>query len=410
MRTEDIRFPGSQVELAGRLSFPDGDINSVAVFAHCFTCSQDIPAVTRITSSLSNHGVAVMSFDFTGLGHSHGEFSDTNFSTNVVDVQKAIEHLRSLGLMPTLLIGHSLGGAAVLQVASKLDEIEAVVTIGAPSGPQHLEGLLADSVAEIEHKGQATVTLANRDFVFKDQFLRDIESSDILSCVNRMRAALLVMHSPLDNTVGIENAEEIFDAAKHPKSFVSLDDADHLLRRVKDSEYVAEMIVSWASRYVTAAEHTSGPEAGDGSIVVSEVSADGFQQDILIGSKHALLADEPEDFGGQDTGPTPYQLVAAGLGACTSMTLRMYAKRKQIPLSHVSVEVTHDKRHAEVEPDTSLTHDHFVRRIRLTGTLTSEQRQSLLAVADKCPVHKTLESTAHIETIDVSADAAASGH
>ena len=402
MRTEEVAFPGSNAKLAGRISYPDGEVGAVAVFAHCFTCSKDIPAVTRITSRLSNHGIAVMSFDFGGLGHSHGDFSDTNFSTNVLDLKMAIEYLRSLDLAPTLLVGHSLGGAAVLQAASVLEQIEAVVTIGAPSSPQHLEGLLDPFLPEIAETGEATVTLANRDFVFKQQFLQDIRDADILSCVKSMPAALLVMHSPLDNTVGIANAEEIFHAAKHPKSFVSLDDADHLLRKVKDSEYVADLIVSWASRYLTIKETEQPVATGDGSVLVSEVSADKFQQDILIGQKHALLADEPEDVGGKDTGPTPYQFLAAGLGACTSITVRMYAKRKEIPLTGISVEVTHDKRHAEIDPEATATHDHFVRKIRLTGTLTEDQRQSLLAIADKCPVHRSLESSAHIETIDVS--------
>ena len=402
MRTEEVTFPGSKANLAGRISRPDGEVGAVAVFAHCFTCSKDIPAVTRITSRLSNHGIAVMSFDFGGLGHSHGDFSETNFSTNVLDLKMAIDYLQSLDLSPTLLVGHSLGGAAVLQVASELRQIEAVVTIGAPSSPSHLEGLLAEHLPEIAETGEATVTLANRDFVFKQQFLQDIKDADILSCVKLMKAALLVMHSPLDNTVGIDNAEEIFQAARHPKSFVSLDDADHLLRKLKDSEYVADLIVSWASRYLTITK-TKQPEAdGDGSVVVSEVSVDKFQQDILIGQKHSMLADEPKDFGGQDTGPTPYQFLAAGLGACTSMTIRMYAKRKEIPLTGISVEVSHDKRHAEIDPEAKSTHDHFVRKIRLTGTLTADQRQSLLAIADKCPVHRSLEASAHIETVEVS--------
>ena len=406
MKSPAVSFTGSQGKLSGRISYPDGPIAAVAVFAHCFTCSKDIPAVKRITSRLSHHGIAVMSFDFTGLGHSHGNFSDTNFSTNVLDLKRAIDHLKSIDLAPTLLIGHSLGGAAVLQVASEVKEIEAVVTIGAPSNPQHLEALLGDYIPEITQKGEAVVKLANREFLVKDQFLKDIQASEILTCVTQMRAALLIMHSPLDNTVGIENAEEIFRAARHPKSFVSLDDTDHLLRRVKDSEYIAEVIVSWASRYLSLAEPKPSMASGDGEVLVSEVAADKFQQDILISQKHSLLADEPREFGGLDSGPTPYQLVAAGLGACTSMTIRMYAKRKKIPLVHVSVEVTHDKRHAEIDPEAKSTNDHFLRKITLTGPLTLEHRQSLLAIAGKCPVHRTLESSSQIETIEVRAGSA----
>lgn len=402
MSPQDIVFQGSQGQLAGTILRPDGQLNAIGVFAHCFTCSKDLAAVKRITSRLSHHGIAVLSFDFTGLGHSHGNFSDTNFSSNVLDLKLAIKHLQTIDMAPTLLIGHSLGGAAVLQVASELPEIEAVVTIGAPSDPKHLEALLAGSVAEIQIEGEAKVSLANREFVFKEQFLKDIQDSEILSCVRKLKAALLILHAPLDNTVGIENAEEIFRAARHPKSFVSLDDSDHLLKKIKDTEYVADVISSWSRRYLSLREPITSPNSGDGSVLVSEVAADKFQQDVLIGQKHSLLADEPIDFGGLDTGPTPYQFVAAGLGACTSMTIRMYAKRKKIPLVHVSVEVTHDKRHAEIDPEAKPTHDHFLRKISLTGPITLEHRESLLAIADKCPVHRTLEATSHIETVDVS--------
>jgi len=402
MSQQEIVFKGSQGQLSGRLSHPEGATSAVAVFAHCFTCSKDIPAVKRITSRLSHHGISVMSFDFTGLGHSHGNFSDTNFSTNVSDLKLAIEHLKSIDLSPTLLIGHSLGGSAVLQVASELSEIKAVVTIGAPSNPKHLEALLAGSVADLHSQGEAKVNLANREFVFKKQFLEDIQNSEILSCVRKIKAALLILHAPTDNTVGIENAEEIFRAARHPKSFVSLDNVDHLLKKVKDTEYIADLIASWSTRYLSFRAPKTAPNSGDGSVLVSEVAADKFQQDILIGQKHALLADEPTDFGGLDTGPTPYQLLAAGLGACTSMTIRMYARRKKIPLASVSVEVTHDKRHAEVDPEAQPTHDHFLRKIKLTGPLSLEHRESLIAIANKCPVHRSLEATSHIETIDVS--------
>ncbi|WP_197672377.1 bifunctional alpha/beta hydrolase/OsmC family protein [Candidatus Aquiluna sp. UB-MaderosW2red] len=401
----DFAFQGSKSTLSGRISHPDSQLSAVAVFAHCFTCSKEIPAVKRITSRLSHHGIAVMSFDFTGLGHSHGNFADTNFSTNVLDLKLAIEHLKSIGMAPTLLIGHSLGGAAVLQVASELFEIQAVVTIGAPSNPKHLEKLLAGHIAEIAGEGEAKVSLANREFVIKEQFLKDIQDSEILTCVRKMKAALLILHAPLDNTVGIENAEEIFRAAQHPKSFVSLDDADHLLKKVRDSEYVADIISSWSSRYLNLRTPKTSPNSGDGPVLVSEVAADKFQQDILFGQKHTLLADYPTDFGGLDTGPTPYQLIAAALGACTSITIRIYAKRNKIPLVCVSVEVTQDKRHAEVDPEGIPTYSHFLRKIRLTGPLTSEQRESLIAIANKCPIQGTLEAISQIETIDVSLEA-----
>jgi uncharacterized OsmC-like protein/pimeloyl-ACP methyl ester carboxylesterase len=401
MRSEEFTFEGSSGPLSGRLSLPVHKPNHSALFAHCFTCSKDIPAAKRITSALAARGIAVLSFDFTGLGHSDGEFENTNFSSNVSDLLHAAKALEEKIAPASLLVGHSLGGAAVIAAGAKLDSVTAVATIGAPSDPGHVEALFSSAIPEIRSRGLAEVDLGGRPFTITQQFLDDIEGSMLKGALLTLNAALLVMHSPVDQIVEVSHASDIFQAALHPKSFVSLDDADHLMRRVADAEYAASVIAAWASRYLPSAPTRGAPEAPDGNVVVSEVSPDGFAQDVLIAGVHAMAADEPSDVGGTETGPTPYQFVAAGLGACTSMTIRLYARRKKIPLDHVSVTVSHDKRHAtECEACETSRHagDHFQRHITFQGDLSHDQIASLLAIADKCPVHRTLENSSHIET------------
>ena len=401
MKSEEFSFQGSMGPLSGRLSMPSREVTHSALFAHCFTCSKDIPAAKRITSALASRGIAVLSFDFTGLGHSDGEFENTNFTSNVQDLLHAAHALEERVAPPSLLVGHSLGGAAVIAAAAELESVVAVATIGAPSSPGHVEALFSSSLGEIKAKGSAEVNLGGRPFRITSQFLDDIENTKLQGALLRLNAALLVLHSPVDQIVNVSNAAEIFQAALHPKSFISLDDADHLMRRVTDAEYAASVITSWASRYLPPAPTGVSPEAPDGDVVVSEVSADGFAQDVLIAGTHGFHADEPEDIGGTNTGPTPYQLVQAGLGACTSMTLRLYARRKKIPLEHVSVTVTHNKRHASEcdQCDASGgTEDHFLRTIQLRGNLSEDDISRLLVIADKCPVHRTLERSSHIET------------
>lgn len=403
MKTQDFSFVGSgEQQLAARIEMPLGEIRAAAIFAHCFTCSKDIPAVKRITSRLASQGFAVMSFDFRGLGHSHGDFADTNFSTNVEDLKLAVSAFEAVACEVSLLVGHSLGGAAVLKAAGSLPQVKAVATVGAPSDPSHLEKMLAGSVDQIKSEGSANVKLAGRDFEIREQFLDDIKNTELLAGLRDLKAAVLIMHSPVDQTVGIDNAAEIFLAARHPKSFVSLEDADHMLRKPKDAQYVADLISSWATRYIDLPEQSEPADAGDGSVLVREVSPGEFQQDVLVSGKHTLVADEPVSYGGQDTGPTPYQFLAIGLGACTSMTIRMYAKRKGIALEGVSVVVTHDKHHAEQDPEsTAKPKDRFVRKIEFQGELSDAERASLLKIADRCPVHLTLEAEAIIETHEV---------
>lgn len=397
-----VTFDGSQGELSGRLDLPTGPIRAYALFAHCFTCSKDIFAAKRIASELSAHGIAVLRFDFTGLGSSDGEFANSNFSSNIEDLLNAAAFLKANYEAPSILIGHSLGGAAILSAAPFINEAKAVVTIGAPSDADHVVHNFGVHLEEIAEKGEATVSLAGRPFTIKKQFVDDLKKTSVKERVASMKKALMVLHSPIDETVGIENAGEIFSAAKHPKSFVSLDDADHLLSRAQDASYAATVIAAWASRFV------GGEETADiqheGGVLVSETGQGKFQNAVRSG-KHKLLADEPVKVGGLDTGPGPYDYLAASLGTCTSMTLRMYADFKNIDLGRVSVEVNHGKIYAKDchECSESMIEkggkvDRFERKITIDGEVDEETRRKLLEIADKCPVHKTLEQSSAVVT------------
>jgi putative redox protein len=398
--TERLDFVGSGGEkLAARLDRPIGVERGTALFAHCFTCSKDLAAASRISRALAERGFAVLRFDFTGLGHSEGEFANTNFSSNVEDLVHAAEALRARGTPPGLLIGHSLGGAAVLAAAGRIPEVRAVATLGAPADPSHVEKLFTHAREQIEREGQAEVDLAGRRFTIRRQLLVDLESQRLADSIAGLRRALLVMHAPLDDTVGIENASRIFQAARHPKSFVSLDGADHLLTRKQDAEYAAEVLSAWAGRFLATPE--AGPSAAGDEVVVREVEPSRFAQDIAVGA-HALRADEPRSLGGDDTGPTPYGLLLAALGACTAMTVRLYARRKQWPLEGVEVRLRHDKIHAAdcAECETQAAKiDRIEKGIVLQGELSDEQRERLLEIADRCPVHRTLQSEVHFAKV-----------
>ena len=403
MPSEKLEFTGHGGDkLAARFDLPDGPVKAVALFAHCFTCSKDIPAARRIAARLAGLGIAVLRFDFTGLGHSQGEFANTHFSSNVADLVAAARHLEGLGKAPALLIGHSLGGAAVLVAAADIPSAKAVVTIGAPADPSHVIHNFGCKIEEITEKGEAEVALAGRSFTIRRAFLDDISAARLTPAIAGLKRALLVLHGPRDQTVGIENASEIFLAARHPKSFVTLDDADHLLSRAEDAEYAAEVIAAWSRRYLDLKDDPARPGAPEGIVRVSEADPAGFLQDVEAGPKHHLLADEPAAYGGTDAGPSPYQLLSAGLGACTSMTVRMYARRKGWPLEHVAVDISHDKVHAQDCadcPEKTAKIDIFQRTIRLDGPLDANQRAKLMAIADRCPVHRTMEGTIKIETV-----------
>jgi putative redox protein len=402
---EKLEFPNGRGQvLAGRLDRPQGQPKAYALFAHCFTCSKDVLAASRISTALAEQGIAVLRFDFTGLGGSEGDFANTNFSSNVDDLVAAAEHLKAHFQAPKILIGHSLGGAAVLRAAARVPDAAAVATIGAPCDPEHVARQVESQRAEIEARGEAQVSLGGRTFTITRQFLEDLAAHPMQEAIGKLRKALLVMHSPLDEVVGIDNATRIFVAAKHPKSFVSLDRADHLLSRRADSAYVATVLAAWASRYVAGEAGTleEGPSlrSEPGVVLVAE-SGDGPYAQAISASGHALRADEPERAGGHDTGPNPYDLLMSALGACTSMTLRMYANHKQWPLGRVSVRLTHEKIHAadcaECETKDGKL-DRFDRVIAIEGDLDDEQRARLLQIADRCPVHRTLHSEVHVVT------------
>ena len=403
MPTERFQFTGEGGhQLAASLDLPEREPLAYALFAHCFTCGKDVLAARRIAAALAARGIAVLRFDFTGLGSSEGDFANSTFSSNVADLVHAADHLRETGKAPAILIGHSLGGAAILAAAGKIPDARAVVTIAAPSDPAHVTGLFKDRIEDIRTHGQVEVSLAGRPFHIPREFLDDIAEHGLMANVAGLHKALLVLHSPTDDTVGIDNATRIFVAAKHPKSFVSLAGADHLLSDRRDAAYVADVIAAWATRYLDpmVPEPSADLAEAPRNVVVRETRAGKFQQTVSVGP-HRLLADEPVTAGGDDTGPGPYDLVLAGLGACTSMTMRMYAERKSLPLERVTVTLTHSKIHAEdcAECETKAGMlDQIDRVIAIEGNLDAGQRQKLMEIADKCPVHRTLTSEIHIVT------------
>jgi uncharacterized OsmC-like protein/pimeloyl-ACP methyl ester carboxylesterase len=403
MPTERFQFASSEGhQLAAALDLPEREPLAYALFAHCFTCGKDVLAARRIATALAAKGIAVLRFDFTGLGSSEGDFANSTFSSNVADLVRAADHLRDTRKAPALLIGHSLGGAAILAAAEQIPEARAVVTIAAPSDPAHVTHLFKDRIEDIREHGKVEVQLAGRPFSITREFLDDIAEHGLMAQVAKLHKALLVMHSPTDDTVGIDNATHIFAAARHPKSFVSLAGADHLLSGRRDASYVAGVITAWAERYLDPVLSEPAAELGEAprNVVVRETRNGKFQQTVSIGP-HRMLADEPVAAGGEDTGPGPYDFVLAGLGACTSMTMRMYADRKSLPLQRVTVTLKHSKIHAEdcadCETRTGML-DQIDRSIAMEGALDAEQRKKLMEIADKCPVHRTLTSEIHIVT------------
>jgi len=402
----EASFSNQQGEsLTGLLEIPVDTVRSYALFAHCFTCSKDNLAAARIARALADLGIAVLRFDFTGLGNSKGDFSSTNFSSNLQDLMAAANYLEQQYAAPTLLIGHSLGGSAVLAVAQDLPAVKAVVTIGAPATAAHIKHLFADSYHALTHQPSVQVELGGRSFNIQRQFIDDLEKYNSVAHIQSLKKALLIFHSPLDKVVSIDEAARIFTAAKHPKSFVSLDHADHLLSNPEDSQYVAEVLSAWAGRYLkterieakTEAAETSAVELGN--VMVRELDKK-FTREILT-HQHRLISDEPIAMGGANLGFNPYELLLAALGSCTSMTLRMYANHKQIDLQEIRVVLHHNRIHAEdcANCDKSTpTTDKIIRKIQLIGNLDEQQRARLLEIANQCPVHKTLKSRIEVET------------
>lgn len=396
MTTQTVEFANDEGQtLTGEVHWPAMRVRAFALFAHCFTCTRKSKAAVSIARALNRAGFAVLTFDFTGLGDSGGEFAESNFSTNVDDLVAAAAWLEAEHEAPALLIGHSFGGTAALAAAARIASCRAVVTVAAPARAAHVRHLLGDEIETLEREGSATVSIGERPFRLKRQFLDDIERQALPESLRELRRALLVMHAPLDDVVSIDNASEIFGHALHPKSFVSLDDADHLLSRAADAEYAAGVLAAWAARYL---EPVSAETPATG--VVAQTGSDGFTTDVAA-REHALIADEPPDAGGDDLGPSPYELLAAALASCTSMTLQMYARRKQWPLAEARVSVIHDRIHAEDCEHCETTSgriDRFQRKLELSGDLSSEQLTRLVEIADRCPVHRTLTGEILIET------------
>lgn len=399
MASMKIEFPGGQGDtLAARLDLPAAPPRAFALFAHCFTCSKDSRAANHIARGMVEQGIALLRFDFTGLGGSDGEFANTHFSSNLDDLVAAADWLRREHAAPSLLVGHSFGGAAVLAVAQRISEVRAVVTLNAPFATAHVLKQLGDDVAHIERDGQATIDIAGRQFTIRREFEADVSAQRQGERIGALRRPLLVMHAPTDRIVGIDEATGIYSAAKHPKSFIALDGADHLLSRADDARYAAQVIAAWAGRYLP--ERPAHPAPAAGVLRVTETGIGKFAARVQTNS-HVLHADEPLAAGGNDTGLSPYELLSAALGTCTVMTLRMYADLKQLPLARASIEIEHGKIHADDCADCDTKErkiDHLQCRLTLEGDLSAEQRQRLQRIADRCPVHRTLKSEVRIST------------
>jgi len=409
MHSTAVRFDGAHgALLAGRLDLPPGGApRAVALFAHCFTCSKNLNAVVHVSHALTAQGIAVLRFDFTGLGESAGEFGDTTFSGNVADLVAAARWLEGQGMAPSLLVGHSLGGAAVIRAAAELPSVTAVVTIGAPSDPGHVAHLLGASRGVVEREGMATVTLGGRPFTIRRELLDDIAQAKLEPALHGLKRALLVMHSELDELVSVDHARRIFDAAQHPKSFVSLDGADHLLSAERDSTYAGQVIAAWAGRFLPPPPQPTVEELiRDDRVSAVNRKGERFRTEVQAGGG-VIVVDEPVAVGGSGEGPTPYDLVLGALGSCTAMTVRMYAERKGWPLAEVSVRLRHGKVHAIDEENCGHREarlDRIEREVAIEGALTPEQRARLMEMADRCPVHRTLTAGVFVETTEAAAD------
>jgi putative redox protein len=374
--------------------------NQFAIFAHCFSCNSNFNAVKNISRSLSSNGFGVLRFDFTGLGKSEGEFAKSHFSANVEDLLDVNMYLKKHYKAPALLVGHSLGGAAVIVAASKLESVKAVATIGAPASVNHVTHLFSHAINDIPEKGEIEVQIGGRPFKINQDFVADFNKTDLPKIIKELRKPILVLHAPFDKIVGIENAHQIYHNAIHPKSFISLDTADHLLSKSSDSIYAGNMIGTWVERYFEPEENSMISAKSEQLVGHLSVLEDNFTTSIQT-KKHSLIADEPTSVGGDDFGPSPYDFLSAGLAACTAMTLKLYAEHKKWNLQEVFVYITYSKKHSDdlnIDVDTPTRFDHLQKKLKFIGDLDEKQTQRLKEIASKCPVHKTLQNKIIIET------------
>ncbi|MFT4661104.1 MAG: putative OsmC-like protein/pimeloyl-ACP methyl ester carboxylesterase [Patiriisocius sp.] len=406
MKTSELKIPGGdQKILHAKLEIPaNGVLRQCAIFAHCFTCNSNLSVVRNVSRVLTSQGIAVLRFDFTGLGKSEGEFAESNFSSNVEDLISVYNFMEANYKKPGILIGHSLGGAAILMAASLLPDIKAMITIGAPAEPAHVQHLLGDSLSEIKEKGEAEVNIGGRPFRVQKQFIEDLENNDLLATVKKIKKPYLILHSPQDSIVKIENAAKLYHAAFHPKSFVTLDGADHLLSKKEDSIYAANVIGAWLGKYIDEPDKVKLSTEGE-QVVVHLNLENSFTSQVFT-DKHSLIADEPASIGGADLGPSPYELLNAAVGACTVMTLKMYAERKNWPLEEVFVYLSYDKKHVDeldLVTEQMGNIDHITKKIKIIGDLDSGQRNKLIEIASKCPVHRTLTKEVFFKTEEIYA-------
>jgi putative redox protein len=405
----DVQFPNAAGALLwGALEQPPGRVRAVALFAHCFTCNSNSHGARRVSLALAERGIACLRFDFTGLGKSKGAFADSHFAANIGDLVAAARYLEETIGAPALLIGHSLGGAAVIAAAEHVPSAKAVVTIGAPFDPEHVLHQFGPGLDRIEAEGQGEIAIGGRPFTIGRDFVAAVRGQDQAGRLARLKRALLVLHAATDPVIGIENAADIYAAAKHPKSFVSLDGADHLLTGAEHAAYAAAIIAAWVEPFLAPVVRSRAVAEGD----VRVTAGDGKFVQLIDSAGHSFLADEPMRVGGGDLGPTPYDLLLAGLGACTAMTIKLVAAREDIPLAGVEVELRHSRHHAEdsAAPDGKPRLERIERVVRLDGALSAEHSARLLAIADRCPVHRTLESHPEIVTrLDAGRGAARPG-
>lgn len=396
MNTQELKIKNRDgVELSATIDFPSNQKPSqIAIFSHCFTCTSNLNAVRNINRALTQNGFAVVRFDFTGLGKSGGDFKNSHFEANVEDLVDVHQYITENYFAPEFIVGHSLGGSAAIVAAHKIPALKAVCTIGSPADVEHTTKHFKSQVKELEDNGETQVTIGGREYSVNQNFVDGFKKHKLPEIIKSLKKPILIFHSPIDEVVGVYNAQEIYENAMHPKSFVSLDDADHLLSKKEDSLYVGNVISSWVSRYLPKKQKEKQDPEKHQLVANLNLVEDKFTTSIST-DDHTLLADEPVSLGGDNFGMSPYELVSAGLAACTTMTLKLYAERKKWSLKDVKVYLSH----AKEKNEQGETVDVFKKEIEIKGAVDDTQKDRLIEIASKCPVHKTLVNTSQIYTV-----------